>query len=451
MFMRNILILCVVVAVLTGCQSHDVNIFGETPDQRVADAVNNLKHDLTSPDFGYKFLYQPEETSGSFLILANFNEDNTVYLQTDLGAENGKYYTDTITWRIDNSLGLEVIFENYSFFSYLFEQDQATFGAEYEFIYVNKTPDDDLVFKSKTDAASPTIITMVPAGANDSQLLGRSLSNKISTLSEDLGKFSSSLSLTYTDKDLIFYMSNDALKRMMTISAASKKSDISVQADVNVTTGYYLVGDSLVFQTPITGTFFGNSVQLKGLSLKDLGQTSMNVCSGAIDVHTISGKTSAGDDVVLQTTLVDLSGTSFTQSSFLYSPVYRIFQNGESVEAQLTADLTGVNSMQLYYNYDLGNSKFFAMGFRLVNSDGSATFALREFTPELIGNNIIFHFAPNVSIFGASNPDADINNVNIYLNALNQGNKAYVYKISEGVYEFYNPCSKYSFIFYAAN
>jgi hypothetical protein len=451
--MRSFLTILAISALAFSCRDNDVNLFDETADQRVADAVSSLKKELTTPPNGFKFNYQPEGTSGSFLVLAKFNTDNTVILKTDLDIENGKYYEDTITWRIDNSLGMELIFENYSFFSYLFEQDQATFQAEFEFLYVNKTPDNDLVFKSKTDQTlSPTIITFQQAAAGDEILLAKSLAEKISLMNEDLGKFSSSLALKYDDKDLVLYISNNSTKRIFDFTVASKKSNVNTTASVGVSTGYFLSGDSLVLLNPVEGTFFGNNIKIKSIKLSSLVNSSLNVCSSPINAHGISGATSSGDDVLLETSLIDPSGAEFTGSSFYYSPTYNLFQNGESISDELAADLSGVNSMQIYYKYDIGSgSPFYAIGFRLVNSDGSATFALRQFTPQLIGNNLRFQFAATISLFGNSNPDADVSRINTYLEGLAQGNQAYAYKLNEGVFEFYNPCSGYSFVFFSGN
>ena len=85
----------------------------------------------------------------------DFNEDNTVHIRSDLGSNDGQFFEQTVTYRIDSSLGLELIIETYSFFSFLFEQADATFLAEYEFNFVNKTPDEALVLIAKPIQARP--------------------------------------------------------------------------------------------------------------------------------------------------------------------------------------------------------------------------------------------------------------------------------------------------------
>src|SRR5436190_5106916 len=129
------------VVIFASCKPKTEELFEKSSDQRAAEAKEQLKNDLIAPANGWRLRYQPEDESGSYWVLLKFNEDNTLILESDLGQRDGEFFRDTLTYRVDNSLGLEVIFESYCFFSYLFDRDQATFLAEYEFIYASKTPD----------------------------------------------------------------------------------------------------------------------------------------------------------------------------------------------------------------------------------------------------------------------------------------------------------------------
>lgn len=131
-----------IIAMLTACKDDEVAIFEKTADERAAEAIASLKADLVAPANGWRIKYRPEAESGSFYVLLDFNEDNTVNIKSDLGYNDGEFFDETVTYRIDNSLGLELIIESYSFFSFLVEEGQAAFQAEYEFNFVNKTPDD---------------------------------------------------------------------------------------------------------------------------------------------------------------------------------------------------------------------------------------------------------------------------------------------------------------------
>lgn len=442
---------------LVSCKDDDINLFEKTADERAAEAIATLKQDLVSPPNGWRIKYKPEDGSGSYYVLMDFDENNKVNIKTDLGANNGEYFEQTISYRIDNSMGLELIIETYSFFSFLFEQDQATFGAEYEFNFINKTPDNALVFNSKTDVSFPSLIVFEQAAAGDESLLGIDLANNLNILSNDLDKFTSSLKLTYDDKDVALYISLDELRRTITISSASLKTNSSIFQSLNFNTPYLIQGDSIIFDETLQGTILGNAVSIKSLKLNEIAETSITVCEDPITVHAFSGVTSAGDDVHLETSLLDVNGKSFsTLSDFFFSPLGFIFDNGTSVADRITADVPGALELHMYYGLELNDgSLLYGIGFVIQNLDGSITFALREFTPVLNDNNLIFNFAPDISLFGNQDPDQDPADItektNIYLNALSEGDKTYVFQLNENLYEFYNPCTGWSFVFANAN
>jgi hypothetical protein len=444
------IIIGVVMAVLISCKDNDVSVFDKTSDERAAEAIAALKSDLVAPADGWKIKYRPESASGSFFLLLDFNDDNTVTIKSDLGANDGEFHEQTMTYRIDNSLGLELIIESYSFFSYLFEQDNATFEAEYEFRYVNKTPDNALVFRSKTDNSTPSLLVFEEAGANDDELLGIDLSNNLNVMADDIDRFSSAYKLTYEDKDLVFYLSLDPFRRTARINTAAKKTNAATTKTIDFTTGYLLLKDSIVFDEALSGSFVGTSVTLKSIKLASLSDAALNVCAAPIPTHAYSGVTSTNNDVILEPSIIDANGKKFaTLSDFYYSPTFYIFHNGEPQNEAVEGNITGVQSMQLYYNFDIGSRMLFGLGFFILNADGSRTFALREFTPTLNNNNIIFNFEPGITLLENENPDANINieNINIYVEALTEGGHTYVHEYSENIFEFYNPCNGWSVVF----
>jgi hypothetical protein len=245
----------------------------------------------------------------------------------------------------------------------------------------------------------------------------------------------------------------DVFKRVINITSASRKSNTSITQAVDFTEGYVIKGDSIVFNTALAGTFLNNNITLKGIKLNTLTNAEITVCTDPIPTHAYTGVTSANHAVVLESSLVDVNGKTFATTSDFYStPIQNIFDNGFSARDAIAADITGAAQMQLYYNYNLGGGQVLnAIGFRIVNADGTATFALREFTPTLVDNNLIFDFAPDITVFGNPQTDANIENINIYLNILTEGDHTYVFEYAEGIYEFYNPCNGWSFIFLNGN
>src|SRR3954462_12513721 len=96
----------ILIIVFSGCRDNNINVFDKTADQRAAEAIANLKSELIAPADGWRMKYTPESGSGSYYVLMNFNADNTLTLRTDLSADSGAYQQQTLTYRIDNSLGL---------------------------------------------------------------------------------------------------------------------------------------------------------------------------------------------------------------------------------------------------------------------------------------------------------------------------------------------------------
>ncbi|HYG20288.1 MAG TPA: DUF4302 domain-containing protein, partial [Ohtaekwangia sp.] len=439
-------VLWALLVVLASCKDDDVNIFDKPSDVRAAEAIASLKSDLTAPANGWIVKYRPESGSGSFYVLMKFGEDNTVTIRSDLGSNDGEFYEQTMTYRIDSSLGLELIIESYSFFSFLFEQDQATFLAEYEFDYANKTPDNELVFRSKSDPSNATILLFEEASPADINLLGMELSANLNEIADDLDNFSPTLKLTYQDMDLAFYLSLDELRRTLYIKGVSRKTTTASAQNVGFSSPYVIEGNTIVLDEPLTGTFFGNNISLESIAFDDdLAASEINACADPIPTHVMEGTTGTGDDITLEPTLVDVSGIKFTTLSDFYStPIQNVFFNGFSAGNEIAQDIAGAQQMQLYYN----SGGLYAMGFYIVNADGTAVWALREFTASLTDNRIEFDFAPTVTLFPQNaTTDANLENVNNYLNAITEGGTTYVFEYSEGIYEFYNPCTGWTVAF----
>jgi hypothetical protein len=453
MMRKGIYIIWAFIFALTACRDGEVKpLFDKSADERTAEAVANFKADLVAPANGYKLKYKPNDTAGSFYVFMKFNEDNTVYIRTDLAVDNGKYFNDTLTYRIDSSLGLELIMETNCFFGFLYELDQATFGAEYEFNYVSKTPDNALVFVSKTDPIEPrTRLVFQPATANEGDAhLSAEVATNLSIMANDFDAYAQPYQLTYDSKDLIVYLSIDDLRRTVSIFSVSRKSNINQTAVFAFETPYILDHDSVVFEKPLQGTYVGLNVSLRSFRLDNnsFAPSSLAVCSGSKPAHTYAGKTSAGEAVTLTSTYYDPAGAVFaTLGNYFSAPLGNILLNGEQAYEQLQNDLTGVTHFQIYN----GGNDIMALGFRLENTGAQATFALWEYTLTRTGNKLTYNLASDITLFGNPNPDADINKVKQYILDLTSGGNLYVFKLGDMVYEFHNPCTGWSYIMIGAN
>ena len=272
-------------------------------------------------------------------------------------------------------------------------------------------------------------------------------------MSEDLKMVASSLKLTYQNRDLSLFLVLDNFRRILTINSGASNTNPLVTQPLNFSTPYILKGDSIVLDERFSATVLSNNISIKSIKLSTLTEGTLTACANPIVVHSLVGATSANDPVKLETTLRDPSGGSFAQASdFFNAPVEYIFNNGESAALEVRQNITGAQYMQLYYDYDIGSgTPFYGIGFYIQNLNGTVTFALRQFTPTLVANRLIFDFAPDISIFGEPNTDANTDNINIYLDAMTEGDNTYIFQVQDGVYEFFNPCTGWSFVFVASN
>lgn len=448
--MKKPFYLLLTLSLLFSCREQTENLFDKSADQRIAEAKQALKDDLVSAEHGWRLRYQPENESGSFWVILHFHENNKLLIESDLGVNDGEYFSDELTYRIDSSLGLELIFETYSMFSYLFEIDQATFLAEYEFDYVNKTPEGSLVFRSKSDpVGSKSILLFEKATADDTNLLGKTIASNLNTISQDIGGLiytSPVYRMVYNDKNLVLHLTIDELRRVLSISTASQKTNPDNTQSLDFSSGFFLQGDSLVLQNRFTSNIFSNGISFKGILLRDLSLTTIELCEPT-DVHTYDGITSQGDEVVLEAGLKDPSGAAFTNFDFLIGPPDYLWNNGEWAGNQLTTDIAGAEQIQLYYNYPLGNTRLYAIGFYIVNPTGDPTFALRQFTPQLDENRIIFNFTGPIQFLGNPNTSASVAKMNEYISALTDGGQTYAIYAGGDAFEFHNACTGWSAVF----
>jgi hypothetical protein len=180
-----------------------------------------------------------------------------------------------------------------------------------------------------------------------------------------------------------------------------------------------------------------------------MGTVELGGCTNPISAHSYSGVTSQNDVVKFETSLTDISGATFaTLSDFYFCPLNFIAKQDSLVTNDISTDIAGAIEFHLYYGLELNDgSSLYAIGFVIQNKDESITFALRKFTPTLVANNIVFNFEPDITLFGNEQTDANVQNINLYLDALTEGNATYVFKYADNIYEFHNPCSGWSFVF----
>lgn len=454
--MKTYLLFFVALLLLFISCDDDTKVFEKDADTRVAEAIASLKEKLVAPPDGWLLKYRPDSEFGAYYVLLKFEENGEVNIKTDLGVNEGEFFDQTITYRIDNSLGLELIFENYSFFSYLFEQDNASFPAEFELNYVNETGDGDLVFNSKTDVPPATIIALQQAVPENNNLLGTGISENISKMTVGLAPFASVLKLSYTQKDVALYMTLDELERTIQINYISSKNSINNGQKLDFSSGYILEGNAIVLDDPLTGSFQGSTISIEKIALDELTSNDTQICMDTLTVYNYSGELSSNDPITLETSVFDPEGAIFAQSfGFFDAPITDRFlsvldEEGMFADDQIVEDIPGASDIQIYFGAGQDGS-LNAMGFRIENPNATVTFALREFEYAIEGNKVQFDFAPEYTLFGDTTVTINAEAMNKYLDIFTESGNTSVYRLSDTVYEFYNPCNRWSFFFFADN
>jgi hypothetical protein len=250
-------------------------------EERVNDAVTSLKNELTGPANGWKLEYQPTNASGVFFVLLEFTDDELVRIQSDLADNEGEFFDHTIPWRIDNAMGLELIFETYGIFHYLFEQDGATFGAEFEWSFMSKDGE-DLIFKSISDFANDqTNIILKPASSGDENLFARDIARNLDEFSTISPKALESpkpkQQLYFEDADVSIFWSLDPAKRMVESTLAGTGQDFDdpdfAATLLNHISGYKLQNGSMILLEPLEFVLNNRAYSVNEISFSEFSNT----------------------------------------------------------------------------------------------------------------------------------------------------------------------------------
>ncbi len=421
-------------------------IFEKSADERAQEAVADLEQRLITPTNGWVLRYKPVPESGRYVVLLNFNDDGSVRIRTDFGANDNEFYDQTVTYRVDNSLGLELIFETYSFFSFLFEQNSATFEAEFEFNYVNETPNGALVFNSKSDLSSLTTLAFEPAPENAENLLGRQLKDNLVVLSESLGLVSPVYRLNYADRDLSLFLSLNTFLRRIEFTYASSVSGDEGQS-INFSTGYTAEGNSLILDDPLTGNYIRSEVNISAINFRSLTNApSIDKCGQPTPIQQYSANLAeSGEAIALVPTLFDPGAARLQNLSEIFvANVGGIYDNGASVGQQVFDATGGAVNFVMYHVQNQQNT-FYAMGYLLQLDNNGFSIPVKEFTPTYEGNQISFEFDSEYSFAnGDSTITLNTAALDTYLTNLTEGGQTRLIQTGEMRYELFNPCTGWS-------
>lgn len=109
--------------------------FDKNPDQRIKERIQNYSDILTSPQYGWKTLYYPNEDSyGGYQFLINFDEMGNASIISDLTGER-----DTSLFKVKAIQDITLAFETYSQLHKLTDPIEGSpgdgIGGDFEFLF----------------------------------------------------------------------------------------------------------------------------------------------------------------------------------------------------------------------------------------------------------------------------------------------------------------------------
>ncbi len=429
-------------------------------EERVETVISELKGELTIPENGWRLEYKPTPESGTYLVLLQFNEDGTVHIQSDLSSNDGEFYDQTITYRIDNALSTELILESYAFFHFLFEQDQATFGAEFEFVFVEKQGE-NLVFESKSDAGAKSSLVFQPASSSDKNAFARELSENLDKFQgigpSVMNVFAPVQQLYIENRDVSIFWSMDPIKRNISVDLAGVGSTVDeiFENEIGIfifhETGYFLTNDKLVLNSALTFQLNGQSYEIKEIELTEFSMTGPSFC--AIDPESTpryDGQIPSLGPVYLQSSLFSSAGMGFQSNSVYTVNVFFVADsagNSLSEEGIIADNYPDASGFAFLYGAELTNPDLPIYSTGIITDTG---LALRSFdSTETVGNKVDINLGNEYYISDSTATIEDTLKLNEFTDELYYGNEIYAFEYPiEGlvVYWLYNPCNKYEFL-----
>ncbi|GJM28289.1 MAG: hypothetical protein DHS20C17_09240 [Cyclobacteriaceae bacterium] len=423
-------------------------------EERVSTAINSLQSELMTPAEGWKLEYKPVPESGVFLVLMEFTEKE-VRLRSDVGGNNGQFFDQTIPYRIDNALGLELIFETYCVFSYLFEQDQATFGAEFEFLFKEKVGE-NLVFESKTDVGSRTQLEFEPANSNDEDLFSRDIAANLDAFSSISPKALSPVppqqQIVLEDLGVSVFWSLDNQKRNVVSQFAGEGTTVEeIIANggilLNHSSGYALFDGFLVLQEPLLFSLAGQNITLERIALTDFDMSAPNACPTEPDnAPRYRGFTPGIGDVTMLSTLLSSDGQDFQPNVYTVNAFFIFDGDGNSLleDGVIGDNFPDASGFAFLYGVELTNPDIPMNSVGLILDDGEIY--LREFEPTTTDINRVEIILKNNFYHSGTPKPGDQQKLIAVTDEIFAGGITYAFDLpitGITVHRLFNPCNQY--------
>ena len=448
-----VIILCF--SVIISCNDDDSPKLPSV-EERVNEAISGLRNELTSPADGWILEYSPTPDAGVFFMLLKFDANGDVRIRSDVASNDGEFYDQTITYRIDNALGLELILETFGVFHYLFEQEQANFGAEFEFIF-NEKDGDNLIFRSATDFGEPTILTFEPAPAGAESGFSREIVENLDAFGEltpqIFGGDPPVQQIILEDRNISIFWSIDLQKRNIFADIAgvgTTVEEVFANGRVNIgqNTGYTLRDGKLVLLNPISFVAGGQQVNLSEISLTSFEMTAPPLCNSDIELGPkYKGRIQGlSNNVSMINSLYNSTGLGFQPNNAYTVNVIFVFDGEGNSLAQggiLEEKFPDASAFAFLYGINPIDPDLPPYSIGLIMEDGSIY--VRAFEPTTTEQNKVTVTFTDEFYFddGSTDREDDLREVT---DLIFEGSEIYASDLpTDGinVFRLFNPCNRY--------
>ncbi len=427
-------------------------------EERVKEAIDGLRFELLAPANGWRLEYQPTPESGTFLILLDFDAEGNVRIQSDVPDNAGEFYDQTITYRIDNALGLELILETFGVFHHMFELESATFGGEFEFLYKRKEGV-NLIFESISDGPNPTQLTFMPAGANDANEFSRVLAANFNQFKlknpQIFGTILPTQQIILGDRNISVFWNIDLNRRNLNVEFAA----VGVTRDqviagnkvtLNQFSKYTFSNGKIILDNPLSFGLNGQQHNISEITLTDFDFTGPDHCSaGSNNTEPMyTGQDPILGAVTLVNSFLSNRGNEFTPTVYSVNALFIFDDQGNSLleEGSIGQKFPNATGFVLFYGVPLNNPAIPIYSVGLIMDDGEIY--VREYQPTTTKVNLLQISLLDQYYYSATPPAGTEQDLKDITDEIFSGGEIYAFdEPIEGLklFRLFNPCNKYEF------
>jgi hypothetical protein len=161
------IILTICIAAFISCEKDNGvdYIHEKSPEARITEKIEAYSKILTKPAEGWIGYYSPNKFYGAFTLLANFDENGSVLLNSDFNA--GGDSNGSVSYRLDKTDNIELVFESHGLLHEIFELENNGVNGDFSFNVISVT-DEEIVLEGKLDPIDDiTRLILKPAKKSD--------------------------------------------------------------------------------------------------------------------------------------------------------------------------------------------------------------------------------------------------------------------------------------------